>query len=433
MFYKLSLSVFFSVMLAATSVLALTCANDYSGSKSCAFNVTAAGDCQTLGYSTQNVDGCEHYLYCPFDKAYKKCVDGLSAGGDDSMCAGFPLYWCPENANCSRCQYAPNENYNYTEVTRYKVLGCFPGFFWNGRICENNYTTNCTRNYGRVIEDCGGSGADGWMFGTKTDSKGCFECLPKECPAGSYTYGSCQTGEIDVSTAYYGGMKCVKCEKVKCIDGYAVDAGLCGDSSKEWYLSAYEKDGPCRKCGECPAGYSATRPTTCPAGQIVKEFANGGCFQCADICPEGYSQSKTDVSQCGTKGYGEKAWKFDKKEVTYLGKKYTCGKCTAKTCADDFYVYAAGAYYPFREIYEELAQFPIYSDAEGDRIIRSSGFKGAYKYYQFLNGDNAYDRCYVIHQGCDFNSGNKHLDLCGQGLSTKGCTAAQDALIATCP
>ena len=61
-------------LLSASSALALTCANDYGSSAGCASNTTAAGDCATLGYSKDNVDGCEHYLYCPFDTSYKRCV-----------------------------------------------------------------------------------------------------------------------------------------------------------------------------------------------------------------------------------------------------------------------------------------------------------------------------------------------------------------------
>ena len=61
-------------LLSASSALALTCANDYGSSAGCASNTTAAGDCTTLGYSKDNVDGCEHYLYCPFDTSYKRCA-----------------------------------------------------------------------------------------------------------------------------------------------------------------------------------------------------------------------------------------------------------------------------------------------------------------------------------------------------------------------
>ena len=74
MLNKFIFPAFLSLVLTSTSVFALTCANDYGGTQGCASNTTAAGDCETLGYSTQNTADCEHYLYCPFDKAYKRCV-----------------------------------------------------------------------------------------------------------------------------------------------------------------------------------------------------------------------------------------------------------------------------------------------------------------------------------------------------------------------
>ena len=62
-----------SGLVIAGSANALTCINDYGGTSSCT-NTNPAGDCETLGYSKDNVSGCEHYLYCPFDTSYKRCV-----------------------------------------------------------------------------------------------------------------------------------------------------------------------------------------------------------------------------------------------------------------------------------------------------------------------------------------------------------------------
>ena len=48
---------------------ALTCK---SGTADCSKN--QASDCTALGYTSDNVTNCKHYLYCPFNTAYKSCV-----------------------------------------------------------------------------------------------------------------------------------------------------------------------------------------------------------------------------------------------------------------------------------------------------------------------------------------------------------------------
>ena len=53
-------------------------------------------DCASLGYSTEDVDDCEAYLYCPFDESYKKCVS-------KDYCADYTLSECPTAAICSSC------------------------------------------------------------------------------------------------------------------------------------------------------------------------------------------------------------------------------------------------------------------------------------------------------------------------------------------
>ena len=68
-------AVFLWTLLTIDPIYALTCRNDYSGSAGCAGNKTPAGDCETLGYSTSEVENCIHYIYCPFDTSYKRCTN----------------------------------------------------------------------------------------------------------------------------------------------------------------------------------------------------------------------------------------------------------------------------------------------------------------------------------------------------------------------
>ena len=60
------------LFFAAAAVAApfiLTSNNAYA-----ALNCTTQPSCQQLGYSKSDVDGCQNYLYCPFDKNYKACI-----------------------------------------------------------------------------------------------------------------------------------------------------------------------------------------------------------------------------------------------------------------------------------------------------------------------------------------------------------------------
>ena len=76
-------------LLSTNLAFALTCRNDYSGTSGCADNKTPAGTCETLGYYTDDVENCGHYIYCPFDTNYKRCT---KASACDIKCKGF--YTC---------------------------------------------------------------------------------------------------------------------------------------------------------------------------------------------------------------------------------------------------------------------------------------------------------------------------------------------------
>lgn len=58
--------------LYANSVATDTCLNDYGNCDKT--DEVAMGDCQTLGYSKNEVEKCKHYIRCPFDPNYKKCT-----------------------------------------------------------------------------------------------------------------------------------------------------------------------------------------------------------------------------------------------------------------------------------------------------------------------------------------------------------------------
>ena len=63
------------VAFSAHSALALTCK---SGTADCSKN--QASDCTALGYTSDNVANCKHYLYCPFNTNYKACIAVTDSG-----------------------------------------------------------------------------------------------------------------------------------------------------------------------------------------------------------------------------------------------------------------------------------------------------------------------------------------------------------------
>lgn len=161
-----------AAMLYASPAMALSCNNDYGGATGCAGNAQAAGDCRTLGYSTESVDGCPHYLYCPFDTSYKRCI--ASAEQD---CSSYTLSSCPSNAvSCSACG-------NGTDV-KYKADSCKTG--WS---LQNG---NC------AVSDC-----SGFDLASCPDGAVCSSCVAGNST--KYKFSSCSTGYV------LNGSECYNC------------------------------------------------------------------------------------------------------------------------------------------------------------------------------------------------------------------------------
>ena len=249
MFTKLSLYGILT-FLSTTSAFALTCANNYGGTTSCVNNTQTAGDCTSLGYSK---DGCDHFLYCPFDKAYKKCVSGSSLSAYDipcsqlgftqenktdwcsqiiscpqdssytlcaqtkyaKDCSDYPLYKCPEGATgCSSCSDGVKISY--------RINGCKEGYSPNGISCSIN---NCT-DY--TLKKCptGAAQCSSCKKGTETLYKvdACMEgyvmnkntCQEKNCFALDHRLASCPTDGI-CSTCQQGSN--VRYKLLFCTDG----------------------------------------------------------------------------------------------------------------------------------------------------------------------------------------------------------------------
>ena len=213
MFFKASFFGF-SSLLFSTSAFALTCLNDYSGPTGCANNVNAAGDCTTLGYSKDDVDGCKHYLYCPFDISYKRCVDSKKSCEDG---------YAQIVADCE------------TAASSGSTPSIRPGFV--------DVTTGSTFH------------AEGWTLDLDDgDGTGCYKCIAKPCPEGFEAYSEnyaplCTRGSWLAINGYSGNSICKACQS--CPEGYASAFESC---EFEWQVRSSTTKHPdypqCFKCVE---------------------------------------------------------------------------------------------------------------------------------------------------------------------------------------
>ena len=235
----------FMTFFLASSANALTCQNDYSGDDGCANNAQAAGDCETLGYSKDNVNECEHYLYCPFDTAYKKCVS--------IDCSAYNLTTCSTGAACAECK-AGGRSF-------YKVTDCKAGYEESGDGCK---AAACT---GYKLASCptGATSCSTCLSGTTTKYKvnGCKKgyilssavivgraqtCIADPCTG--YTLTSCPTGATSCN---------------ECLSGTTTKYKINGCKA------GYEEDGNTCKVATC-SGYNLSK---CPDKSYCDECVSG--------------------------------------------------------------------------------------------------------------------------------------------------------------
>ena len=237
------------------------------GSAFAALNCTTPPSCVEMGYSADSVDGCESYVYCPFDTSYKACV-----------------------------KFGVQE---------------------------------CTSGYARAAENCGKQGAEGWELGLTSDEVGCFNCVVKTCPTGTSTTlrpVSPQNEDgttVQVIKAYSGDKACVQTDT--CDLNYAYADKGCGTNMemgtrKGKLLKGINGDRQCYEC-ECKEGYvelisgasklciaapcrgytltscptSATSCSPCLSGTTTKYKING--------CKAGYEEDGNTCKVATCSGY----------------------------------------------------------------------------------------------------------------------------------
>ena len=240
----------FAIMLHTASAFALTCKNDYAGASGCAANATSAGDCATIGYSKTEDPDCGHYVLCPFDSTYKRCVS--------KKCTNYTLSACPENGICVSCQSA--------ETVTYALAGCKSGFAVGpNNTCVTSYSSceaagHFSDNTNRV---CAG---DTVIYITGSNPVKCF------------TGCECASGYVDVSGV------CIK-TYATCEDAGYHTIGTGASCASE--ASIYTSDTDASQTATC-----CTVETKCP-DTYVKDIA-GNC-----VCGKGYVEIKgEDESVC---------------------------------------------------------------------------------------------------------------------------------------
>lgn len=195
-----------AVLLCSANVFALTCKNDYSSASGCASNANAAGDCTTLGYATADVSGCSHYIYCPFDTAYKRCTNAV-----ETACA-LGTY-----KTKSECETANPDAWKCT----LNSAGCYE---------PKTLTKICRIGTYQTKEECVNAAGNGFRQLCTETSNGCWAPKNPTVSCSGYTLskcpanGVCSTCPSDKSkfkltgcnTNYYLDTdKCVSCASAK--------------------------------------------------------------------------------------------------------------------------------------------------------------------------------------------------------------------------
>ena len=345
------------ITLNANSALALTCK---SGTADCTQSSNTASDCTALGYTNANTANCKHYLYCPFNTAYKACV-AVTDSEPEPDCSDYPLTACPEHSICDKCP--DDETYK-------KLTGCETGYTLNasGTGC---ILSTCPTGYAKTADDCYNKGSAGWSLDLtdKYDSTDCYKCIAKSCEAG---YSTDITSIADCGTTGSAGYTFTKSES-----GYSGDDACgkceCTDPCEDTYTgeipeNAHAVTEACKACDKekdivtdwaCDDGYvinsakTGCIPSTCPTGyaktaddcynkgsagwslDLTDKYDSTDCYKCiAKSCEAGYSTDITSIADCGTTGSA--GYTFTKSESGYSGDD-ACGKCECTDPCEDTY------------------------------------------------------------------------------------------------
>lgn len=312
----------FLCIVYASPALALTCLNDYSDGVGCDGNSNSAGDCATLGYSTESVSGCSQYLYCPFNTSYKRCVSTTTSNTVDCTELGFTssdksewcskivkckdnaaLTLCEQNLTCANNQILINGECQpvYTSCSAAGYIApseCTAGYSCSGDVTiytsTTGTTTNCYKN--KLQKVCN--------LGYATTASDCSR-TPEGTTCGNYLLLKqiALVGEPEPTATHYSGENgCWACS--------------CGIIKENCTGSTYCPTGA--KCSECQndSGRTLYTITSCATG-YVKD--GDSCYDCA-----GMQTTMHAAGRKGSSGY-----------KTYIQACYSsyCAKDSSTSCS----------------------------------------------------------------------------------------------------
>lgn len=233
-------------LLSTNLAFALTCRNDYSGTSGCADNKTPAGTCETLGYYTDDVENCGHYIYCPFDTNYKRCT---KASACDIKCKGF--YTCNGDGRtpigdveCTcgnvnyykRCQVVETcdtsgKYENGGSCSAYTQVQVNIGTYTKGKYLVGDKCTTINLSKVYLYADCTTAkdceGNPGPAYGLKTCQYN--QGSGKTVTCGDYKYFESCNETCDTSSKYENGGYCSAYTNTQVINNYTKGYYLIGD------------------------------------------------------------------------------------------------------------------------------------------------------------------------------------------------------------
>lgn len=332
-------------LLTGFNAYALTCVNDYGGTESCASNSKTIGNCETLGYSTEDVHNCGQYIYCPYDKNYKKCVReddddcyGYSRDDKTAWCKDGYVVECPSDSSLTACGKVREDfcgnaaGYN----PDYKSINDCPGGSkdWEDfRLIKLPWGTcgkcisSCPEGYSPAyqdVSDCGAS--DEWVYSyVKSElGKRCGKCERKTCPTGystAYqTLEDCGNGAWSrlENNGTVGNVKCNKCIAKTC-SNYVFTAP---DGLEHAMRS--EKPG---------LDYMCSASVSVPSGRTTTRCYK--CYTCNTLCREAIHKGEIPLKGgkpfegCEFGAYGITYLKMPSYKATY--DEYS-GECSRTDC-----------------------------------------------------------------------------------------------------
>ena len=320
------------ITLNANSALALTCK---SGTADCTQSSNTASDCTALGYTNANTANCKHYLYCPFNTAYKACVafddsnTGCESKGYSTNKPTATGYLCKDvtvslngvNSTCYDCVTCKDEDLITSNTCQ--------------QICQNYGIDAQSRSYYKINtitslnNRTGGPCYNGTYSIHKSDcccegtsSVALANCEEPVEPADCSDYPLTNCPEHGICD------KCPDDETYKkltgCESGYTLNASGTG-----CILST------------CPTGYAKTADDCYNKGSagwsldLTDKYDSTDCYKCtAKSCEVGYSTDITSIADCGTTGSA--GYTFTKSESGYSGDD-ACGKCECTDPCKDTY------------------------------------------------------------------------------------------------